>query len=410
MQVVAEWTGAKAKALRQARRLTMEEFASRLGVGVRSVAKWDAQPTIVPKPETQAALDTFLDQGGDDVKARFAVLVEGDRPPPPRVTHGNGVSAALPDFGLPGLPVGTATPELVTYLRQSLHQHYTADNRLGPRVLLPMVAANVKMIDQMRLAASGRLLDDLLSIGAGYAEFAGWLSEDSGDAGGAASWYARALEWSEVAEDDRLASFSLTRRAVQAIGQGDVRYGAKLARAAQRFNTPITARVRTIAATTEALGHAIAGDGGEADRALDTASGFLGIGLDAPLDGDPSYGRYCELDLYIDITRAKVQLELGRPEAVEAFTTVIAALPSDWQRDRAQYTALLAHAHLLAGQPEDASARGEEALTIALATGSTRTVGEVRRMAAKQAAMWSGHAPAERLREMLAAVPDVNGR
>lgn len=73
---VRQWTGLEAKALRTALRMTMHEFAGHLGVGTRTVAKWEARGTdIQPLPQTQAILDTALAKGASDVQARFAAAV-----------------------------------------------------------------------------------------------------------------------------------------------------------------------------------------------------------------------------------------------------------------------------------------------------------------------------------------------
>jgi 8-oxo-dGTP diphosphatase len=54
--------------------LTNESFADRLGVAVRTVAGWHAQPDVVPRTEIQAALDTAHARAGDQVRQRFALL------------------------------------------------------------------------------------------------------------------------------------------------------------------------------------------------------------------------------------------------------------------------------------------------------------------------------------------------
>lgn len=70
------WTGLEARALRAALRMTMREFAEYLGVGMRTVAKWEARGTdLQPLPQTQAILDTALAKGSHDVQARFAASV-----------------------------------------------------------------------------------------------------------------------------------------------------------------------------------------------------------------------------------------------------------------------------------------------------------------------------------------------
>jgi transcriptional regulator with XRE-family HTH domain len=73
MTVVYCWTGREAKLLRVALRLSVRDFAAHLGVGVRTVNKWEArQADITPLPYMQEVLDTALARASDEVKARFA--------------------------------------------------------------------------------------------------------------------------------------------------------------------------------------------------------------------------------------------------------------------------------------------------------------------------------------------------
>src|SRR3954451_16775095 len=78
MQVIAQWTGGKADALRQALRLTLESFADKLGVAPRTVAYWRKDPTIVPQAAVQQALDEALEAAPDRAKAQFVVAVGSD--------------------------------------------------------------------------------------------------------------------------------------------------------------------------------------------------------------------------------------------------------------------------------------------------------------------------------------------
>ncbi len=50
----------------------------RLGTAVRTVAKWSAEPDLVPVPEIQSALDTVFARASDDAKARFTLLLASD--------------------------------------------------------------------------------------------------------------------------------------------------------------------------------------------------------------------------------------------------------------------------------------------------------------------------------------------
>ena len=75
MQVIEQWTGGQADALRQALRMTIEAFAERLEMSPRAVAYWRKQPEIVPRTHVQRALDSMLERAPDRVKAQFALLV-----------------------------------------------------------------------------------------------------------------------------------------------------------------------------------------------------------------------------------------------------------------------------------------------------------------------------------------------
>ncbi len=73
MTTVHRWTGREAKLLREALRLSVRDFAARLGVGVRTVNKWEArQADITPLPYMQEVLDTALTRASDEAKARFS--------------------------------------------------------------------------------------------------------------------------------------------------------------------------------------------------------------------------------------------------------------------------------------------------------------------------------------------------
>ncbi len=76
--MVDSWTGRHANALRRALRLTNEGFAEQLGTAVRTVAKWNADPELVPTAELQRALDTMLSRAPEDARTRFALLLAAD--------------------------------------------------------------------------------------------------------------------------------------------------------------------------------------------------------------------------------------------------------------------------------------------------------------------------------------------
>jgi 8-oxo-dGTP diphosphatase len=76
MDVVKTWSGGQACALQGALRMTNEVFAGQLGVAVRTVAAWHAEPDMMPRLEMQHALDTLFERASEPVRSRFALLAE----------------------------------------------------------------------------------------------------------------------------------------------------------------------------------------------------------------------------------------------------------------------------------------------------------------------------------------------
>lgn len=75
MATVERWSGLEVRALREAARMSTEEFATRLGVSDRMVSKWEARKdTIQLRQVNQAALDTLLATSAPEVHERFAKL------------------------------------------------------------------------------------------------------------------------------------------------------------------------------------------------------------------------------------------------------------------------------------------------------------------------------------------------
>ncbi|GAA1930547.1 SUMF1/EgtB/PvdO family nonheme iron enzyme [Streptantibioticus ferralitis] len=80
MALVVRWTGREIKALREAKRMTLVDFAEQMCVSPRMVSKWEAGgQKIEPRAVNQQALDTLLACSPADVQGRFAALTT---PPP----------------------------------------------------------------------------------------------------------------------------------------------------------------------------------------------------------------------------------------------------------------------------------------------------------------------------------------
>ena len=72
--MVDGWTGRDACALQAAFRRSQQEMATRLGLGLRTVADWHEKPDMRPRPSMQRILDAALVQAPATARERFAVI------------------------------------------------------------------------------------------------------------------------------------------------------------------------------------------------------------------------------------------------------------------------------------------------------------------------------------------------
>jgi transcriptional regulator with XRE-family HTH domain len=400
--VVGQWTGQEASALRQALRLTIRDFAEHLGVAERTVANWEASGSaMVPVPVMQAALDTVLARASDDAKARFGMLLAATRNP--AGLPGSAVTLGAAALAGPAPVPRRLDPEAIRRLRTILMEYVKIDNLLGPAHLLDLVALHLNFIGELLTLASGQIRVELLTVGAWYAEFAGWLYQDAGHPQAATYWTDRALSWVQAADDPLRVSYVLMRKSNQASGLGDAARTLDLARAALRGKDRLAPRVRALALRQEARGHALSGDPAACARALEAAQEQAAAPGDQG-DDERALAGYCTPS-YIDGEAADCWMLLEQPrKAVTILEHGLAAWPAPYQRDRGLNLARLAVAHAADREPEQACAVAQEAAGIVSNTWSARATAELRRLPTLLAA-WPDMAPVTELRETLAALP-----
>jgi transcriptional regulator with XRE-family HTH domain len=82
---VQQWSGLQTRALRRAMRMSVRTFAEHLGVAVRTVSKWENLAAgTVPRPDSQAILDTALARCDPATHLRFEILLAEDPAGTPR--------------------------------------------------------------------------------------------------------------------------------------------------------------------------------------------------------------------------------------------------------------------------------------------------------------------------------------
>ncbi|MFJ9771992.1 tetratricopeptide repeat protein [Kitasatospora sp. NPDC101157] len=263
----------------------------------------------------------------------------------------------------------------VSHLRGVMPGHYKAANLLGSRHALDAVTRHVQLLDRLQQNAGGRARDELLTIGARTAEFLGWLNQDLGDFGQALYWSDRAMEWAQEAADDVMAAYVLFRKSNQATAQRNAQKAVSLARAAQR-SAGATLRIRALAAQQEAQGHALMGNPRFAQAKFDEAHELAAEPDDSHAD-DALDLAYCT-PTYIEMQRANCLIELGDPRtAVDMFEAELQILPPIYRNDQGVYLSRLARAYAVSGEPEQAAAAADRALSIAIDTESARAMSEL---------------------------------
>jgi tetratricopeptide (TPR) repeat protein len=254
--------------------------------------------------------------------------------------------------------------------------------RLGqvssPATMLPLMITQTHAVRDLAARASSRTRDALLVLGAHYAEYTGWMAQESGNDKAALWWTDRAVEIAEVGGDHSLAGYALIRRALVALYREDSAQTVGLARLAQ--NRTLPPRIREQAARREAQGHALAGDFDACMRSLNESRSQFSSAASpvSPLTLGPTH--------LPDDPAAMITgwclYDLGRTsEAAEVLDREIARLAPDAVRSRARYGVRCAMAYAASGEIEHACALTAALLDDVDAVDSATVALELRRLA-----------------------------
>jgi transcriptional regulator with XRE-family HTH domain len=394
--------------------LAWERFAVRVGVNAGMVGKWERgekRPSRfyqrlfvllygVPAEQLGFRPAGPGDQAAEDVLAELGASGGAARPRLPDSAAPGGARLPVPAIATPRC----VDPEAVGRLGTILIEYAKLDNLLGPAHLLTLTKLHLQFISELLTVAAGEGRTELLTVGARYAEFAGWLHQDAGNPQEAAYWSDRAVGWAEAADNDLMVSYVLMRKSNQASSQGDANRTLGLARAALRGQDRLSPRARALALRQQARGHALSGDATECARALDAAREQAAAALEDQSEEDRILTGYCT-PAFIEMEAADCAMLLGQPDqAVVTFQHGLATLPAQYQRDRAVNLARLAVAHAASQEPDLACAVAQETAVIVHSTWSARAVAELRRLPTLLSS-WPDLAAVAELEATLAALP-----
>ncbi|WP_317793751.1 helix-turn-helix transcriptional regulator [Actinoplanes sichuanensis] len=285
--------GAYLRQLRLAAGMSLNDLsaAARYDKGHLSRIESGSRP---PTADLARACDAALDAGGALI-ARLPAATRRRPPaptPPPATTEPAGDTWSLtlwPDGAgymsarRYGHPAATDEPAVIGWppMRQagepeatSIATVFSAVTDLGrrhsPALVLPQVITLLQTTRGLAAATRGTDQARLLHLAARLAEYAGWMSQETGD-GRAARWWTRAC--SDLAReigDDNLVAYTNVRRALLSLYDDDP-LTTIAAAGSLRGRHGVTTRVRWLAAMREAQGHALAGDRDGCRRTLDEA-------------------------------------------------------------------------------------------------------------------------------------------
>jgi transcriptional regulator with XRE-family HTH domain len=185
--------------------LAWERFAVRVGVNAGMVGKWERgekRPSrfyqrlfvlLYGAPPEQLGFRPAGpgDQAAEDVLAELGASRGAARPRLPDSAAPGGARLPVPAIATPR----RVDPEAVGRLGTILIEYAKLDNLLGPAHLLTLTKLHLQFISELLTVVAGEGRTELLTVGARYAEFAGWLHQDAGNPQEAAYWSDRAIGW-----------------------------------------------------------------------------------------------------------------------------------------------------------------------------------------------------------------------
>lgn len=289
-----------------------------------------------------------------------------------------------------------ASPSSGAGMLEASRALFTQYRRLGqtvaPGLLLPVLIAQTHTLRELSAHCDSDTRRHLLALGSRYAEYVGWLVQETGNERAALWWTQRAVDLAAAGGDRALAGYALVRRALVTLYRDDAEQTVALARRAQSGALP--PRIRGLAAQREAQGHALAGDHRACLHALDRARVLLARqddGTDEPVIGT------MHLPDPVGMVTGWCLVDLGRPrEAGEELDRQLALIGEGAVRTQVRYGIRRALAYASAGEIDLACDLAAPLLDGVEAVGSATVTTDLRRLA-RTLARHANHSSVRRL-------------
>lgn len=228
---------------------------------------------------------------------------------------------------------------------------------VSPSTLIPMLIPQTYSLQSLAQRSSAGNRINALVLAARFAEYTGWMTQESGDDGHAAWWTDRAVDLASAAGDSEMAAYAQVRRALITLYRNDASQTVELAQAAQVATR--NPRIRGLAAQREAQGWALAGRYDDCHRAMDRAAALLACPSES---GGPVIGSANVADP-ASAAIGWCYYDLGLPDrAATALRRELDRIATTALRARARYGARLCLALAASGEPEEACVVAESVL------------------------------------------------
>lgn len=414
--------------------LSQAELAARVGVAEVTIRRWEAG--LRPQPEhvrrlcaaldaSPAELGLGLEDASVDLEDAGYAWASGRNDDPMRSAGELVAWLPRPDGGvvavkisrrelLMALGVGAAcapflrhlgevdvSNESATALETALEDYVTVARVVPAAKLIDPLTGRIGVISAMRRAAPDPLRPRLLTAQVRYAEFLSWMHEEHGDLASAIWWIDRAADWARDARWSSMVAFAWVRKSVIAtmhLSDGHRTIGwAEQAMHAEGA----TSGVLRFAAAQLAYGHALNGDLDSGKRALDVAAVHYERAAQQPMDELP-IGARSVLDVELNWATCNVLAGNG-DQAVAVFVPRMRSVEGASRRAFAIHAARLAHAHALAGNPDEACATAVSALEAADIVESATARSELKRVGTVLSSRWANRSDVRGVAACLAA-------
>lgn len=258
-----------------------------------------------------------------------------------------------------------AEPALASF-RSQLGELRTMGQHMAPSMVFPIAIVQSNALRQLAKSAPPAQRPAVLRLAARFAEYTGWMAQESGSERWALWWTDTAVALAGAGGDAEMGEYALVRRALLTMYAHDGPQTVALAQQAQ-MSPGTSSRVLGLAARREAQGHALIGDLVSCERALERAREHLAAdqaGVPDVQTVSPEILGSRHVSDPVGVTRGWCLVDLGRvDEAAELLDQECASLPEKAIRARTRFGVRRALAHALSGEVEQSCTIATELLT-----------------------------------------------